>query len=228
MSNYQKLYLIINDTHASWKKRTTVLLCALFVNYSGHYYINPYIRSLIEPFFESFDENKLSFIRHLLFYSFPKTLFCSAAIFILIKTSILKLPSFKRNVKKAFMWGTVVGVIVGVLTIAQVLVTGGSFDITVNIWSLSGNLFSNAYEEIIYRGLVFSASLYFFRKPWAAAIISGLVFGFSHSQYGIGQQLGVGVVGTVLSLIYYSTGNLLAPWVAHQVTDMIVEITLNM
>ena len=228
MFEQKKSYYLINEFSDSRKKRVLVLLFALLVNYSALYLINPYVRSLIEPLFKSLDPAKLLFIKHLLFYSLIRALLCAAMIIVLVKIKIFRIPSLKRNIKKAFISGTVLGITIVILSVLHMLLTGGSLNFDFNALSFTGNLFSNAYEEIIYRGLILSAILYSFCSPAAAVIFSGLIFGFSHSQYGFGEQLGVSVVGAALSGIYYFTGNLIAPLTAHQISDVIVMATLDL
>jgi membrane protease YdiL (CAAX protease family) len=106
------------------------------------------------------------------------------------------------------------------------ILTGRHFQFTVDWYSIGGNLFSNFYEEVEYRALLLPASIYLFRSKWAAFFVSALIMGLTHSDYPLFLQSGVAVASFIMAIVYYKTGNLLAPWLTHQVSDMILDAIL--
>ena len=93
----------------------------------------------------------------------------------------------------------------------------------ISLWSVLGNLFSNFYEELIYRGFLISVlSALGARGAWAVAI-SALVFGFSHYQYPIALQLLVCMSGLGLGALALRTRSVWAAWIAHCVVDYVLD-----
>jgi membrane protease YdiL (CAAX protease family) len=104
---------------------------------------------------------------------------------------------------------------------------GPGFQVDVNFWKMGGNVFSNFYEEFCYRVLLFGAGLYCFRSFWPAALISGLAFGLTHTQYPFVFRLFTAGVGYVAALAYFKSRSVLAPWLAHQLSDMLLDTFLK-
>jgi len=228
MADRQKLNWFIEDEFSAWTKRTIVGMVCIAVYLFGLKKANPFMRSLVESVIDNWETGPKYFLKHVFFYSLTNAVLCFGTFLVFAKLKMFRLPSLKRNVKSSLVKGFVAGLIITALTVIQVFLTKSQFHFNLDIWEITGNIFSNAYEEIIYRGLIFTGMLYLFRISWAAFIVSGLIFGWSHTQYNLFMQFGVGVVGVILSYLYYNTGNLLAPWTTHQVTDTIVDTILEM
>ncbi|MFZ0661117.1 MAG: type II CAAX endopeptidase family protein [Acidobacteriaceae bacterium] len=76
-------------------------------------------------------------------------------------------------------------------------------------------------EEVLYRGFLYHS----FADFWHWSVIAGLIaaaafFGLGHGYQGVTGILTTGILGGVLSLIYLSTGSLLAPMILHAVLDL--------
>ncbi len=69
-------------------------------------------------------------------------------------------------------------------------------------------------EEVIFRGLLHRAISRHW-GPWAAAIVSSLVFGIVHGQPW--YLFGLIGIGFVLAVVYEATGSVWACWVTHMV-----------
>lgn len=89
---------------------------------------------------------------------------------------------------------------------------------TAYFWSfLSVVLFGPIIEEMIFRGLTFSG----LDRIWGglvAALVSGLYFGFWHSNPM--QIVYTAVMGIVLGLVYYATKNMWFPMVIHFINNL--------
>lgn len=228
MNEKERIHWFIEGKPASWIKKTIVVAVCIIVYLFGLYIANPFTRSLFESVIKNWEAGPKYFMKHVFFFSLTNAVLCFGTLLIFVKLHVFKLLSIKRNVKSSLIKGTAAGLIITALTVLQALLTKGEFHFGIDTWAMAGNIFSNAYEEIIYRGLIFTGMLYFFRIPWAAILASGFIFGWSHDQYHLFVRFGVGITGMVLGYLYYNTGNLLAPWTTHQVTDTIVDTILEM
>lgn len=69
-------------------------------------------------------------------------------------------------------------------------------------------------EEVVFRGFLFGG-LQRWLPVWAAALLSGLLFGLVHAQPGLGIVIPVALIGTLLAIIYYTTGSIYASMLTH-------------
>ena len=221
MENSHRLDYFIDNTSVTWIKRIAAVVSCVLVYLIWIYVVSPLIQPVLWRMFEGLEGGPKRFVNHLLLYdSFLETVLSVIAIFLLVKAGIFRLPSLKRNIKPAISQGLIVGFILLILSMSLPFLMGSTFHIHFDVWEYGGNLFSNAYEEIFYRGFIFVGLLYFLRRAWPAIVISALMFGFIHTQYPLELKFIVFVVGIVFGFLYYRTGNLLAPWIAHQVADL--------
>jgi membrane protease YdiL (CAAX protease family) len=91
-------------------------------------------------------------------------------------------------------------------------------------WSAIGNLFSNFYEEFIYRGLWFAALAFVCQRRAVAWVGSSLIFAASHGQYPHFIQALIFASSLLLCLARERTGAIWAPYVAHQLSDLIADL----
>ena len=89
-------------------------------------------------------------------------------------------------------------------------------------WAAGGNLFSNLFEEIIFRGFMLAALAAVFGF-WPGAILSSIAFGAVHSQYPLDLQVLVGLGGLAWCWLVRISQSLWAPWVSHTVLDLVVD-----
>ena len=222
MDNEQKLDRLVYNSTLTWPKRVVALASCILVYAVWKYGVCPYVQPIQKQMFIGLEGGPKQFVTNLMLYnSFLYAVLSVLAIFLLVKAKIFRSPSLKQNAKSAALQGLTVGLIILVLSIGFRFLVGSRFHLNFDLWEYGGNLFSNAYEEIFYRGLMFVGVLAFFRRAWPAAILSGLLFGLTHTQYPLGIQLGVAVIGVAFGFLYYRSGNLIAPWIAHQVGDLL-------
>lgn len=94
-------------------------------------------------------------------------------------------------------------------------------------WLMVGNVFSNMYEEIIYRGLMIHVGLAGLQNRHLALLVTAVVFAAVHTQYPWSLRLVMLPAAWLFGFAYVRSGSLLAPWIAHQVVDMIGDTILK-
>lgn len=78
-------------------------------------------------------------------------------------------------------------------------------------------------EELVFRGLLFNALLRY-APAWAAALLSGIAFGFSHGSPSAAAPLAAS--GVVLAYVYYRSGSLAASMLTHALFNTVNVIAL--
>lgn len=185
--------------------------------------VNPAWGSWLRPRLSGLPGGQRLFFHHVLVYSLGRTLVCGLLFALLVRRGIFRPLRFNRKVRISLIQGCLAGFVIALLPLAVMVPRGRVPGLRFNAWLFCGNLFSNAWEELVFRGLVFAAVLLILRRGLPAALLSGLIFGLSHMQYGPLQQIYVGMIGAYLALLYYHTGNLLGPWMAHQISDALLD-----
>ncbi len=89
-------------------------------------------------------------------------------------------------------------------------------------WVAGGNLFSNLFEEIIFRGFMLAALAAVFGF-WPGAILSSVAFAAVHSQYPLDLQILVGLGGLAWCWLARISNSVWAPFVSHTVLDLVVD-----
>jgi membrane protease YdiL (CAAX protease family) len=123
------------------------------------------------------------------------------------------------------VWGLSVGLLSIALLVAFFFATGqaGAFHAPrVNPWIATANVFSNFYEEYVFRGFILAAltaALGF----WPAAILSGLAFGATHAQYPLSLQALIAAIALLWAWAGKRGGGLLAPYTAHMTLDWLID-----
>jgi membrane protease YdiL (CAAX protease family) len=89
-------------------------------------------------------------------------------------------------------------------------------------WSIAGNVFSNFYEEFIFRGFLLAA-LAAVIGFWPAAIVTSAAWAAMHTQYPLSIQLTVFATGVLLAWVVKSARTLWAPWGSHMIMDVVLD-----
>ena len=82
-----------------------------------------------------------------------------------------------------------------------------------------GLVFVGLSEEVVFRFYLINLLLLRGMSPATAIIVSTLIFGGIHWSYGAGAVVFATLAGLVLSIIFVSTRNLIAPIIAHASFD---------
>ena len=163
-----------------------------------------------------------AFLPHVLLYSTLMALVSAIMWWVLIKARVLGGPQF-GNVQQSIGLGAVGGVAGIVLTLAVVLAAmpaGTIHWIDPAPWKIGGNVFSNFFEEFVFRGFVLSA-LRRITGFWPAALVSSAAWAALHTQYPLSLRLLILVVGVGLCWLARRAQSLWAPYAAHEVLDLI-------
>lgn len=128
-----------------------------------------------------------------------------------------------------------------VVTVAIGAAAGGAFGFDPYFPKMAGDLVSNMYEEIVYRGLMFSAfygvaaaaTFPLAGKADRAGLVLGtlgscVVFAAGHEQYSIALRVVVGLVAVVFVYPWVSARSLWAPWIPHTLGDFIGDTILKL
>ncbi len=128
-----------------------------------------------------------------------------------------------RDPKASVQYGIISGLFIFAITIPVALYFGMTYSPQFATTGAIGNIFSNGAEEVIYRGILFSAALLIFRKSWFGILIVSIAFGLGHWDLPILFQAYIGIVGLVLGLTYIRTKSLAAPYLAHMIADILAD-----
>lgn len=159
---------------------------------------------------------------HLLLYSTLMAALSAALWTLLARSGLLPWPEL-GNFRQAIVPGVLGGVLALVLTLCVVLATfpaGTIHWIAPDPWKVGGNVFSNFFEEFVFRGFVLVA----LRRVigfWPAALLSSAMWAFTHTQYPLTLQLCILATGVGFCWLARRARSLWAPYVAHEVLDVL-------
>ncbi len=163
-------------------------------------------------------------IPHAFLYSTLPALFCIAAWVVL--AGIGWMPALKLSSRwRTLGWGLGAGLVSIAILVAFFFATGQAsafHEPQVDPWLASANVFSNFYEELIFRGFILvalTAALGF----GPAAVISSLAFGATHTQYPLVLQGLIAALALLWAWAAKLGGGLLAPYTAHMALDWLID-----
>jgi membrane protease YdiL (CAAX protease family) len=166
-------------------------------------------------------------IPHVFLYSTLPALFCLAAWSVLAR--LRWMPALRLSPRlSTFGWGLGAGLLSIAILVAFFIATGqaGAFHPPrIDPWIATANIFSNFYEEYVFRGFILAAlgaALGF----WPAAILSSLAFGATHTQYPLALQALIAALALLWALAGKRGGGLLAPYTAHMTLDWLIDPVL--
>ena len=85
-----------------------------------------------------------------------------------------------------------------------------------------GLLMVGIFEELVFRGYLYTFITRFTRRPWMIIGVSAIAFGFIHWSGGLHMVMLTGAAGAVFMLLYLQTRSLPAIMLAHFAVDFIV------
>ncbi|MGE0816069.1 MAG: lysostaphin resistance A-like protein [Vicinamibacterales bacterium] len=162
-------------------------------------------------------------IPHALLYSTLSALICLLLWRALIRMAWLEAMPLAVT-RAAVVWGLAGGAATAGATFAVFAATqpGAIHPPHVNLWLAAANLFSNFYEEFIYRGFLLAALTAVF-GVWPAAVLSSVAFGATHVQYPLAFQAFIAFFGLVWCWLVRRTGSLWSAWIAHMGLDWLAD-----
>ena len=162
-------------------------------------------------------------IPHVFLYTTLSALTCLVLWLALIRLKWLEPMPFAVS-RSVAIWGLICGGVSAVVAFGVFagLEPGAVHAAHLNPWVATANLFSNFYEEFVFRGFLLAALTAVFGF-WPAAILSSVAFGATHAQYPMEFRAIISVFGLTWCWIVRRTGSLWSAWIAHMVLDWMVD-----
>ena len=217
-------------------RKRILVFCISIIILLAHFWVSPEIRESIRAFFDYPDyEGIWATFEHIFLYTTFTTILCLFAWYILYKKQFF--PSIKSYFifnKKSLLYGIISGLsifffnmIIGVLLIKFTNLEGSigyNPQFLKDYWIIIGNIFSNFYEEFIYSVFLLISVKYIFNKNWIAIILTGLIFGFIHTQYPISFRIVLSIAGFITSWVVIKTNSIWAAWLNHMLVDVLMGL----
>jgi membrane protease YdiL (CAAX protease family) len=162
-------------------------------------------------------------IPHVFLYTTLSALTCLVLWLALIQLRWLE-PIPLAISRSVVIWGLLGGILstVAVFAVFAGMQPGAVHAAQFNPWLAAANLFSNFYEEFVFRGFLLAALTAVFGF-WPAAILSSVAFGATHVQYSLEFRAIISVFGLAWCWIVKRTGSIWSAWIAHMSLDWIVD-----
>ncbi|MDP6312412.1 MAG: CPBP family intramembrane metalloprotease [Phycisphaerales bacterium] len=118
----------------------------------------------------------------------------------------------------------VITLLVAVCEVAIILGTRwGNLEYALYPGDMVGNLISNAYEEIWFRGFMLGMLIRFSGRPWYAILLTSLFFTLGHTQYVGWISVGFFVLAIPFAWITWKTQWILWAYILHNLVDWAVD-----
>jgi membrane protease YdiL (CAAX protease family) len=211
------------------KAKVTLRVCAL-VAYASGFWPNSLVlkyggKALGYPPYQGFVG---AFLPHLLLYSTLPALICAILWWVLSRNRLI-MPIPLGNVRASLPIGLAVGLLSVLLTLvlAWAIMPAGTIHwIDPQPWKIAGNIFSNFFEEFIFRGFILIA-LAAVIGFWPAAIASSVMWAAMHTQYPIEFQALIAFSGVLWGWAGRRVRSLWAPYTAHMTLDLIADCLIG-
>lgn len=133
------------------------------------------------------------------------------------------LESIKIKTRNHYILGILVGIGIFISAFPIVFHYGMQIKTDFSLINFIANIFSNAGEEFIYRGLLYAGALSLFRSSTIAIILSSIAFGAGHWDLPILFQSYISIVGIILGLVYRKVQNITIPYISHTIADLLTD-----
>ena len=168
------------------------------------------------------------FLPHLLLYSTLPAVVC-AALWLILSNAKLLAPIPLTRGHNLVGYGVLGAAVAIVATVALILVTpeiGTLRWIGIDPWGIAGNVFSNFYEEFIFRGFIL-AGLSAVIGYWPAAIVASGLWAAQHTQFPLSLRVLIGSIGIFWCWIRVRARTLWAPYFSHEIMDTILDAMIG-
>ena len=221
-----------------------LLAAALAAWWIGDHQLTPWVQR-VAGYDRIHDRDLSILLGHWVFGQLPRVLLCVAVW--LVGSRLGLMPSLRQSLASGGSWrrvavtGLIATTVLLVVTVGIGAAAGGTFGFHPYFTKMAGDLVSNMYEEVVYRGLMFCA---FYGVAAAASfalvgtldraglvvgtIGSCVVFAAGHEQYSIALRVVVGVVAIGFAYPWIAARSLWAPWIPHTLVDVIGDSILRL
>ena len=203
----------------SVRARVFIIGSSFLVWLVAFFIVTPAVVRITQPIVATMARGPGLLFMHALVFSLPTALLCGGWLVVLVRHGLVPAPAIHVRWLRAGLTGAAIAV----ATVPLSPLLGLTLRLHVDWWSVAGNAFSNGYEEIIYRGLIFAACWAATSRRIVASVLSGVVFGLSHYQYPLILRAYVAVVGVVLALAMGPRREIGTAYVAHDIADWILD-----
>jgi hypothetical protein len=221
-----------------------LLVAALLAWWTSDHVVTPWVQH-VAGYDRIHDRDLSVLLGHWVFGQLPRVLLC--VVVWLVGARLGLMPSLRQSLSSGGSWrrvvvtGLVAAVALLIATLGIGAAAGGTFGFHPYFTKMAGDLVSNLYEEIVYRGLMFcafygvvaGARFPLTGKLNVAAVVAGtigssVVFAMGHEQYSVALRVVIGVVTTVFAYPWVAARSLWAPWIAHMLVDVIGDSVLKL
>jgi hypothetical protein len=217
------------ERNLSLQQRAIVLACVALAYASSwwpeHWALGHGLAWLGNPPYAGF---RGKFLPHALLYS-TVTAVVSAVLWLMLSQARLLRPMpLGRGHRLLFygVLGAVVAMAATVLLIVALPSLGTLRWIGFDSWGIAGNVFSNFYEEFIFRGFIL-AGLTAVIGFWPAAVLSSGLWAAQHTQYPLVLRATIGAIGIVWCWIRVRARTLWAPYLSHEIMDTVLDAIIG-
>ena len=211
-------------TQAKWRLRLTLVLAAGAVYLIGlwpsWWVRDTVLRAAGYPAYAGL----WKFLPHLLLYSTLAAIAAAIGWIALARTAVLEWPPLGKG-RHAFRIASIGAIAAIGLVLGMLVATGQAAMIgwrAPDPWSIAGNVFSNFYEEFIFRGFLLTALAAVIRY-WPAAALTSALWAATHTQYPLSMRIVIFAVGLLLAWVIRQTRTIWAPWGSHMVMDIVLD-----
>jgi hypothetical protein len=170
-------------------------------------------------------------VEHVLLYTTLSALLCWAVWWGFFRISWMPPPGsvFRGPAGKVLVWGLVLGLVVFAVDLVALLGLHAAGAMKgaalawhpMTGWSFLGNLFSNFYEEWIFRAFFLVVAIRVTSSRVAAAFLTSALFAAVHTQYPWALR-GLIFLSTLAACwVLLKLRSLWPAWIAHQVVDLL-------
>jgi hypothetical protein len=172
-------------------------------------------------------------VEHLLLYTTVSALICWGLWWLFARLGWLASPGsvLRGSPRKVIVWGGALGIAVFLFDLLMLLVLhalgampAGHSALAwhpMTGWSFLGNLFSNFYEEWVYRGFLFVVTVRVTSSRLTATLITSALFAMVHTQYSWALQALIFVSTVASCWVVVKLRSLWPAWIGHQVVDVL-------
>ena len=211
-------------TYASWRSRIALLAAAAAVFVIGlwpTWYLRDSVLSAAgHPKYAGI----WKFLPHLLLYSTLAAVAAAIAWYAFARAGVLEPIALGRGDRPIRF--AILGALGGIAFVLAAFVAAGQTAaigwVPPDAWLIAGNLFSNFYEEFIFRGFLLTALAAVIRF-WPAAIVTSALWAAMHTQYPLWMQAVVFAMGVLFAWVRQRSKTIWAPWGAHMLMDIVLD-----